>query len=427
MLLMRSRLVRLLLASSLLLTGCQFVLAAQTYRLQQVRVVGSQRFREADLVAALGLRVGSTVDLDALKQAADRLMATGVLANLEYKYTPLSSGLQVEYTATDGADFLPCRYDNIVWIGSDELTRAAHEKVPLYDGNAPTSGDLLDQVAKAISEVLAQHGVVTKVRYELHTRSIGGPIDAISFVSETVTPKVKEITLAGANLMTPQEKSENTKRLIGDDYNATRIREELTTDLFFLYGNKGYLRVQVGEPEAHLIGDPQQGIVAVTVPVNEGAQYHWQAISWSGNNAIPTSALEKLVPVRPGEVADHGKFDTQLASVQHAYKAKGYLAVKLQRAASFNDQDHTVSYQITVAEGDQFRMGTLHITGLDPLVQEQLQKNWKLKAGDPYDSEYLSAFLKQNSELINGRGQAKSLKFVQSPTADKHVDVTLQF
>ena len=133
-------------------------------------------------------------------------MQTGVLASLEYKYTPLSTGIAVEYDVTDATGFLPCHYDNIVWIGSEDLTKAVHEKVPLFNGEAPTSGELLDEVSGAISEVLAKAGVVTKVRYELHTHGINGPVDAILFVSDTIrpNPKVQEMTLAGATRMTPE-------------------------------------------------------------------------------------------------------------------------------------------------------------------------------------------------------------------------------
>jgi outer membrane protein insertion porin family len=424
---MRSLQPRLLLSALLLLSIQPFLFAQSTFRLQNVRVVGSRRFKEGDLIDALGLKTGTMVDLDMLKKAADHLMATGVLSSLEYKYTPLSTGLQVEYTVTDGADFLPCRYDNIVWIEADELTRAVHEKVSLYDGSAPTTGELLDQISLAISEVLEKSGVVTQVRYELHTRGVGNPVDGISFVSDTIKPKIQEITLVGATLMTPAEKVESIKRLISDEYNATSVHDSLTDGLFFLYGNKGYLRVAVGEHQAKIVGDPQQGMVALTVPVDEGAQYRWQSIQWTGNNAIATPELEKMVPVKPGTIVDHGAFDAALGKVHGDYKSKGYLAVKMQRTPHFNDQGHTVTYAIAVNEGDQFRMGTLQITGLDPVVITELQKKWKLQPGDPFDGSYLSTFLHDNSALINGHGRSKTLKSLQAPTPDKKVNVTLQF
>ena len=354
-------------------------------------------------------------------------MQTGVLAGLEYKYTPLSTGIMVEYDVTDGLDFLPCRYDNLVWMTAGDLTKAVHELVPLYNGEAPTSGDLLDQVTQAISDVLARHGVNTKVRYELHTRGINGPVDAILFVSDSVKPKVQQITLTGANLMTADEKTENTKRLIGDDYTATRVRESLANGLFFLYGNKGYLRVHVGEPEARLVENSQPPQVAVTVPVTEGAQYRVNAITWSGNAGMSTAELQKTVPLRAGDIADHGKLDLGLEAVQKNLKEHGYLGAKVVPMPSYNDAGHTVSYEIQVTEGDQFHMGKLQISGLDPLVLDKLQKAWKLQPGEPYNADYPPAFLRENNALINGNGQSRTVKILQSPTSDKVVNVTLQF
>src|SRR5690348_1217562 len=152
MLAMRRRLSVLLLSVLAVVGCCTSLWAADKVRLQTVRVIGSHRFQEADLVAALGLQTGTMVDIDMLKQAADRLMQTGVLSGLKYQYVPLSTGIEVEYVVTDGNDFLPCRYDNIVWIGADELTKAVHEKITLYDGNAPQSGKMLDDISQAISQ-----------------------------------------------------------------------------------------------------------------------------------------------------------------------------------------------------------------------------------------------------------------------------------
>ena len=428
MLAMRSRLFGVLFVLLLVLTTASRALfAEQTFRLQTVRVIGSHRFREEELVATLGLKRGDTVSVETLQKAADRLMATGVLASLEYKYTPLSTGLLVEYTATDGADFLSCRYDNIVWMNSEDLTKAVHEKVPLYNGEAPSSGELLDQIKQAISDVLAQQGIATSVRYELHAQGVGGPIDGVSFVSDTVRPKVQEILLTGAPLLTPQERVESTKRLIGDEYSATNLHDSLLRSLFFVYGNKGYLRMRVGEPAAKIVGDPKQAMVSVTVAVEEGPQYRWKGITWTGNSTISTGDLDKAVPLRAGEIADHSKLDLGLSGVQRAYKSKGYIGMKLQRTPSFDDQDHTVSYEVKVTEGDQFRMGALHIMGVDAAVADKLQKNWKMARGDAYNDEYLQTFLKENAALITGSGRAKTLKTLQSPTPDKMVDVTLQF
>ena len=416
-----------LLCSAILLLASSSVFAETTFKLQTVRVIGSQRFREDELVAALGLGLGNEVNVDMLKKAADRLMETGALAKLEYKYTSLSSGVSVEYQVSDASDFLPCRYENIVWMGSQELTTEVHELVPLFNGETPTSGTLVDQVAEAISAVLERHGVTTKVRYELHSRGIGSPVDAILFVSDTVKPKVQEVILSGANLLTPGEKMENTKRLVGDDYLATRVRESLANALGFLYGNRGYLRLQVGEPQPVFVDNPQTGLLRVTVPVNEGAQYRVKSIAWSGAAATPAGTLDKLLQLHQGEIADQSKLDLSLAAVLKSYRSVGYMTAKVQPVANFTDNDHSVAYDLKVTEGDLFHMGNLSMQGLDPSVLQKLQKNWKLTRGDVYNGEYVQSFVKQNAALINGNGRPKSVKIQQIAQPEKVIDVTIDF
>ena len=406
---------------------CTPLWGTDKFRLQTVRVIGSHRFQEADLKAALGLQTGTMVDIDMLKQAADRLMQTGVLGGLKYQYVPLSTGIEVEYVVTDSNDFLPCRYDNIVWIDADELTKAVHEKIPLYDGNAPQSGKLLDDVSQAISQVLATHGVATSVRYEMHTPAVGKPIDSVFFVSDSVKPKVREISLPGADFLSQQERAENTKRLIGDDYSTSNIRSSLFNGLSFLYGAKGYVRMSVGEPQPKVVGDPQQGNVSVTVPITQGEQYRWESLTWDGNSAVPSGDLDKVVSFRSGEIVDSVKLDMQLGQVQRTYKRMGYEGIRILRTASYDDQKRTVAYQITVKEGDLFRMGTVQMAGLDPPIVDKLQKNWKLKPGDAFDDQYPAAFVQQNAGLISSHGHAATVDIRAVPTAEKTINVTLNF
>jgi outer membrane protein insertion porin family len=184
--------------------------------------------------------------------------------------------------------------------------------------------------------------------------------------------------------------------------------------------------MQVGEPRAKIVGDPQQAIVSVTVPITEGSQYRWKSISWSGNTALTTTELNSMLPTRLGDIADHSQLDAGLSGVQRAYKSRGYLAVQLKRTPTFDDHDHTVSYSIDVSEGDLFRMGNLRFVGLDPAVADKLQKKWKMNRGDVYNEQYLQTFLKDNAALIN-EGRPKTVKTMQAPNSEHLVDVTLQF
>jgi outer membrane protein assembly factor BamA len=399
---------------------------AETVRLQTLHFVGSHRFAEQDLSAASGLKAGSNIVVADLQRAADKLMQTGALATVQYKYTPVSTGILVEYQVKDADDFLPCRYDNIVWMNSEAILAEVRRKVPLFNGEAPSSGELVDQVAAALSEVLAAHGIPTTVRYELHSRGVNAPVDAVLFVSETIKPKVEQLSLSGVTQLSPEEVRDNTKRLLGEDYSASAVHESLRSGLSVVYGNKGYLRMQVDTPQVRLLGDPQQAKLAVTANVVEGEQFRIKEILWTGDSAIPTAEVDKSQHLRAGDVADRSKLDFELEIARRAFRKRGYLAAGVQPAAAFHD-DRTVTFEIKAIQGDLYHMGSVQFAGLNPSLIEKLQKNWKLKTGEAFDGDYTLEFLKQNASQINAGGRAPQVKMSQTLTPDKVVNVTVEF
>ena len=74
--------------------------SSPSYPLPAVAVTGSTRFRGADLVKATGLKTGSMVTADDLKQAGDRLSQTGLFSQVGYRF----DGKVATYTVVD-ADF----------------------------------------------------------------------------------------------------------------------------------------------------------------------------------------------------------------------------------------------------------------------------------------------------------------------------------
>ena len=74
------------------------------------------------------------------------------------------------------------------------------------------------------------------------------------------------------------------------------------------------------------------------------------------------------------DLADHSKLEIELQDAQKDYRAKGYLVAKIEPVPTFSDEDHTVSYQMKVTEGDLFHMGDLRMTGLDQGALDKLEK-----------------------------------------------------
>ena len=136
--------------------------------------------------------------------------------------------------------------------------------------------------------------------------------------------------------------------------------------------------------------------------------------------------------MKAGEVADGLKIDQGLKAVSKAYGRKGYVAARFKESISFDDSSRRVTYQFTVTEGPQFRMGNLIINGLSPADADKLKEKWGLATGAIYDAGYLEDYSLSIRELLGqlkSRGSFKnSISMDIKPDAQKlTVDVVMTF
>ena len=111
-------------------------LAAQAGRIAAIRVVGSQRYTEAQVAAASGLHLRDTVGREEIQAAADRLSQLGSFASVRFRFTSTGESVAVEFQVED-APTVPVFFDNFPWFADDELTAALRQAVDLFDGTAP--------------------------------------------------------------------------------------------------------------------------------------------------------------------------------------------------------------------------------------------------------------------------------------------------
>src|SRR5213075_1634747 len=76
------------------------------------------------------------------------------------------------------------------------------------------------------------------------------------------------------------------------------------------------------------------------------------------------------------------------------YERRGYMKAEVNALPSFDDVGGTVSYQIAILEGPQYKMGKLEVEGLAKNSAEKLRNAWKLREGEPYDRSYIADFLR---------------------------------
>lgn len=367
------------------------VAPAQTFRLAKVDATGTTRFAAADLARFDGLKIDQTLAVADLDTAAAKLAATGFFRSVQYKYVTAGTTITVTFELEDVAWNIPVTYDNFIWFTDEELTKAVRATLPSFDGMAPESGAAIDVITGALTQALQKRGLAGQVDYKPYTE-LGGSARGHIFAVKNPAVKLCALHVDGAASVGEAELLDLAHSVIGGDYSRFQLARFARLTMTKPYLRHGYWRAAFQPPAAAAGSANGCDGASVTMRVDEGAEYRFDHTEWTGNTAIPPAALDSMIGLKPGDVADGSKIDAGLRAIEVAHGKLGYLALYADLTPELDDASKRATFHVAVAEGPQYHMGAFKITGPAARDQDVLARKWKLQPGDVYDASYLDEF-----------------------------------
>jgi outer membrane protein insertion porin family len=155
-----------------------------------------------------------------------------------------------------------------------------------------------------------------------------------------------------------------------------------------LYMEKGFPQVKI---TAETEREQGKNAVIVTFKIDEGQETKVKEIAFSGNAAIPSSALKGEMKTKEQGLFSSGAFrESQLQedirAIETYYHNRGYVdakVAKVDRRAEAEDEDSRVRLSLTffVEEGSQWQYGGMTYSGNKILTNAQIDELLKLKPG----------------------------------------------
>jgi len=406
---------------------------ASARQLIAIKVTGSKRFPETAIAAATGLQMGAVVDEDDFKKAARHLGDTGVFTDIAYSFSYSSAGTKLELHVTDAGKFVPARFEDFVWFTDEEIRRRIKEHSPLFDGELPLSGRLVDEVSDVLQAMLVENAVPGHVEF-MRTGKPDQPPDAISYSVSDVLIRVRNIEFQGAAEAELPALDAAAQRLPEHQYSRSRLNLLVQRQLLPVYYARGYLKAAFGQPQPKVVkqsaadsddGPRNQTVVDVTFAVTPGQQYKAKSVDWSGNHEFPAETLQKMVRVEPGQPANTVRLGDNLKDIQKLYGSRGFLTATIKADAVFDDSASTVAFHMDVKEGYVFNMGELEFRGLDNSLMAKLRNAWKLRFGEVYDATYIDEYLPAAQKLLPANLDWDVTHHVTANVREKTVDVDI--
>lgn len=404
--------------------------STQAMQLSKIEVVGLHRYANEQVVAASGLQIGQNINTDMLDAAASRLMGSGLFKKLSYRLRGGGGKAIVTFEVEELTGGVPVVFDNFVWFSDEELLGAIRRELPSFDGTAPETGGMTDNIIKALEQLLRERKIPGRVEYTPSADAAGGNAKHIFSVKGISVP-VCALQFPGATDVQDSELVKNSKPLFGSDYSKEFVASFAEENLKPIYRQKGHLRATFQVTAARLENNSNcKDGASVTVPVEEGLVYSWDKAQWSGNTFLSAQELDSALGMKSSELANGLKIDAGFKTVREAYGKKGFIMAWASSKPSFDDATRRVVYSISMNEGPQFHMGNINITGLSEGEAKNLKEKWKLHPGDVYNASYLDEFMMNVvRSFVMGKGQSSGRieREVKPDRQNLTVDVIINF
>ncbi len=365
-----------------------------TATLHEIHADGMKILNETQVVVLSRLVAGSQVGKSDLQTGADQLVQTGLFAKVNYSFQTRGDDVTVTFHVEE-APRIPAYFDNIPWFSDSELNDAIRKKLPFHNGTLPEAGNVVDQAAEALSELLASHDLNVSIEHQV----IGNPLGegtAQEFHIQGPALQIASIEFGDPSLTSSKAIRLALADLLGKPYSRMTIDLFLSEQVRPIYLQRGCLHAKLGPPEVRLTGNPNQKLpeqIPVFVPITTGPLYHWKDAQWTGNSLLSSFTLAQDLGLKPGDVADGMKIEAGWDRIRDDYGHGGYLDAKVDPVVSFDDQAHMVSYSVKVQEGAQYRFGVMVLTGISLADERRLREIWPIPAGQTFDKTVFEEFL----------------------------------
>jgi outer membrane protein insertion porin family len=363
--------------------------SAPSSKIETIAISGSTKIPPDQIESASGLKAGDVVTADEIQAAADRLAALGIFTAVKYRYTPKGTEIALEFQVTEAPTY-PISFDNFPWFTDAEIGDAIRASVGLFNGEAPGGGAMIDEITGVLEKMLASRNIKGSVTHQLLEQATGDGM-MMQFSLEGSPLRIASVQF-GDSLATESERlKDRLSDIKGQPYSRFAIELFEDEQVRPIYSSKGFLRARIGPPVAHLKSDagaPAENGVDVQIPITPGAAYSWKGVTWKGNAAFPSTVLDGTMKLKPGDVADGMKIESDWQAIKEGYGRRGYLDMKLDAEPQFDDAAHQLSYQVNIVEGAQYLMGQMVITGLSLEAEKRLRSDWLITPGKIFDEAY---------------------------------------
>ena len=403
-------------------------------------------------------------DEDAVQADFWNLWRTNFLDNLwiEVLDEPYSNGVpgkHVVFHMEERARIKAVNYEGSKKVEISKIEEKLKEKNIEVRLDSFVDQALIRRVKTVISELYSEKGYnFARVDTDLKPLPEGPKLIDLTFnITEGPKAEISEVVFDGNKAISDgklrgQMKDNKPKSWLSwitsaGTYQEMKFQDDAQKVTEF-YGNEGYARAQVGQPQLETIADSKDGkkrYIRLRVPVDEGERYKIGKFEIAQGTAIKPEFLRPLFKLKEGDYYSRKKIAKGFEKAKDLYGAVGYWQMvpdpilcprgyKCDENGNVEPVDPNpppiMDVTIKLNEGKQFFVNRITFLGNTTTRDNVIRREMRIWEGGVFNTAALKDSIRRLNQLGYFKpleGKEGEMKIEDTPGTDNKVDVTLKF
>ena len=325
--------------------------AAEPFQASDIRIDGLKRVSSGSVFDALTIQPGDRVTDADISLATRALFETGFFDQVEVRADgdvlvievterPAVSRIDIEGNQAIKTEDLLDSLRRAGIVEGDVLKRATLDQLEQAIQRQYTSRGRYD--ATVSSEIIEQD----RNRVGLKISIFEGSVATISRIAIVGNEAFDDDTLLGEMSLT--EAGLFTWFSGSNNYETEKLNADVEAIRSY-YLNRGYVNVEVSEPQVELSENLED--VFITITVNEGKEFRVGSVNVGGDQPIDLSSAVEEMTLQTGEIFSRRLVNEAVSTMSKKLGDAGYARSQVRAVPEINDEKQTVDVTLVVTPG----------------------------------------------------------------------------
>ena len=361
---------------------------ANSIRIGKILIRGNKIVEESAIRSKIFSKINENYDPKKIRRDVQQIFDTGWFYDVEVQKKGDTKATLVYIVKEKPV------VEKVIYRGNDSLSRKALDEIVLFLPNEFLNHRKVKSAIKSIKEEYEKKGYyLAEVSHSIEKTSYPEKIRLVIQITENEKIKVKKVSFIGNKAISSKEiKSFMGTREAGllsfisssGSYSQDILEKDLN-NIRFIYMDRGYWKVFVGNPE--IVVSPDKTDMIIHIPIQEGEQYKAGTIDFSGDLIFEKELLQKGLETEELEVFSYGKLQRDIKRLETKYGDEGYAFVNI--IPKFfnlpNDDNKTIHVLFEIQKGKKVKIGEIHITGNSYTRDKVVRREMRIFEGELYN------------------------------------------